>query len=313
MLLEDYGLIGDLQSAALVGPQRLGRLAVPAALRLRRRASRPCSATSGTGAGCWRRPARSGRRRAATGPARSCSRPTSRPRDGAVRVIDFMPRRGDGPPRVMRIVEGLRGRVPMRHGALAAPGLRVDHALGRAAADGDRGHRRPGRVPAEHAAAAAGRGRLGHARSSSSVEGARERLTLTWHLSYEQTPPVEDADSALARTEAWWREWSGRCEYEGAYRDAGADVADRAQGDDLRDDGRADRGTDDVAARGHRRRAQLGLPLLLAARLGPRARGAARRRLHGRGAGLPRLPAARRRPATRERSRSCTGSAASGA
>ena len=30
------------------------------------------------------------------------------------------------------------------------------------------------------------------------VEGARERLTLTWHLSYEETPLVEDADSALA-------------------------------------------------------------------------------------------------------------------
>jgi GH15 family glucan-1,4-alpha-glucosidase len=51
------------------------------------------------------------------------------------------------------------------------------------------------------------------------VEGARERLTLTWHLSHEETPPVEDADSALARTEAWWRAWSRRCEYEGAYRD----------------------------------------------------------------------------------------------
>ena len=34
--------------------------------------------------------------------------------DGAVRVIDFMPRRGAGPPRLMRIIEGLRGRVPMR-------------------------------------------------------------------------------------------------------------------------------------------------------------------------------------------------------
>jgi GH15 family glucan-1,4-alpha-glucosidase len=50
------------------------------------------------------------------------------------------------------------------------------------------------------------------------VEGARERFVLTWHLSYEQTPPVEDADSALARTEAWWREWSGRCSYSGPYR-----------------------------------------------------------------------------------------------
>ena len=34
--------------------------------------------------------------------------------EGAVRVIDFMPRRAEGPPRFMRIVEGLRGRVPMR-------------------------------------------------------------------------------------------------------------------------------------------------------------------------------------------------------
>jgi GH15 family glucan-1,4-alpha-glucosidase len=51
------------------------------------------------------------------------------------------------------------------------------------------------------------------------VEGARERFTLTWHLSYEETPPVEDADSALARTEAWWRDWSGRCTYQGPYRD----------------------------------------------------------------------------------------------
>jgi GH15 family glucan-1,4-alpha-glucosidase len=51
------------------------------------------------------------------------------------------------------------------------------------------------------------------------VEGARERLTLTWHLSYEQLPPVEDADSALARTDAWWRDWSGRCSYHGEYRE----------------------------------------------------------------------------------------------
>jgi len=50
-------------------------------------------------------------------------------------------------------------------------------------------------------------------------EGARERLTLSWHLSYGEEPPVEDADSALARTEEWWRQWSDRCAYQGPYRD----------------------------------------------------------------------------------------------
>ena len=54
--------------------------------------------------------------------------------DGAVRVIDFMPRRAEGPPRLMRIVEGLRGRVPMRMDADAAPGLRVDHPVAGAGA-----------------------------------------------------------------------------------------------------------------------------------------------------------------------------------
>src|SRR5690606_30944310 len=51
------------------------------------------------------------------------------------------------------------------------------------------------------------------------AEGARERAVMTWHRSYEAGPPVEDAESALARTDAWWCEWTGRCAYDGAYRD----------------------------------------------------------------------------------------------
>jgi GH15 family glucan-1,4-alpha-glucosidase len=39
------------------------------------------------------------------------------------------------------------------------------------------------------------------------AEGASERFVLTWHPSHLPTPPVEDADSALARTTAFWSDW----------------------------------------------------------------------------------------------------------
>jgi GH15 family glucan-1,4-alpha-glucosidase len=217
MLLEDYGLIGDMQAAALVG-----RDGAVDWLCLPRFDSASCfSALLGD--------ERHGRWLVApAGAVRATSR-RYRPgtlvletdfetADGAVRVIDFMPRRGQGPPRLMRIVEGVRGRVPMRMELALRPDYGSIRPWVELASDGVIATAGPdafrlstplplqvddGSVTAEFA----------------SVEGARERLTLTWHLSYEETPPVEDADSALARTEAWWREWSGRCRYEGAYRD----------------------------------------------------------------------------------------------
>jgi GH15 family glucan-1,4-alpha-glucosidase len=217
MLIEDYGLIGDMQSAALVG--RNGAIDW---LCLPRFDSASCfSAVVGD--------ERHGRWLVApAGEIRSTSR-RYRPgtlvletdfevADGAVRVIDFMPRRGAGPPRVMRIVEGLRGTVPMRMDLALRPDYGSITPWVDAAADGIVATAGPDAfrlstplpLSIEH----------GSVRSDFViVPGARERLTLTWHLSYEQTPPVEDADSALARTEAWWREWSGRCSYEGEYRD----------------------------------------------------------------------------------------------
>ena len=217
MLLEDYGLIGDMQAAALVG-----RTGAVDWLCLPRFDSASCfSALLGDD--------RHGRWLVApAGQVRAISR-RYRPgtlvletdfetSEGAVRLIDFMPRRAQGPPRVMRIVEGLRGRVPMRMELSLRPDygsikpwteLASDGAIATAGPDAFRLSTplplelEDGTVIGEFVA----------------VEGARERLTLTWHLSYEEGPPVEDADSALARTEAWWREWSDRCGYRGAYRD----------------------------------------------------------------------------------------------
>src|ERR671911_1629339 len=120
MLLEDYGLIGDLEAAALVG-----RTGAVDWLCLPRFDSASCfSALLGDD--------RHGRWLVApAGEVRASSR-RYRPgtlvletdfetSEGAVRLIDFMPRRAQGPPRVMRIVEGLRGRVLMRVGLSVRP------------------------------------------------------------------------------------------------------------------------------------------------------------------------------------------------
>src|SRR5204862_5904017 len=56
--------------------------------------------------------------------------------EGTVRVIDFMPRRGDGPPRLMRIVEGLKGDVPMRMQLLVRPDYGSIAPWGELAPDG---------------------------------------------------------------------------------------------------------------------------------------------------------------------------------
>ena len=215
--IEDYGLIGDMQSAALVGRDgSVDWLCLPwfdsascfAALVGDERHGRWLLAPAGEVRASSRR----------YRPGTLVLESDFETAEGVVRVIDFMPRRGPGAPRVMRIVEGLRGRVPMRMELSLRPDygsivpwveLAPDGALSIAGPDAFRLSTtlalqvEDGMVRSEFVV----------------VEGGRERLVLTWHLSYEETPPVEDADSALARTEAWWREWSGRCTYDGAYRE----------------------------------------------------------------------------------------------
>jgi GH15 family glucan-1,4-alpha-glucosidase len=218
MRLEDYALVGDMQSAALVGRDgAVDWLCFP------RFDSPSCCAAllGGEDHGRWLL--------APSGDVHATSR-RYRPgtlvleteletTEGVVRVVDFMPRRASGPPRLIRIVEGLRGQVPMR----MELDLRPDYASivpwlepapdGMTATAGPDAFRLTTALPLET--------ENGTIRTDFVArEGARERLVLSWHLSYEETPPVEDADSALARTEAWWREWTGRCTYGGPYHDA---------------------------------------------------------------------------------------------
>ncbi|MFF0814898.1 glycoside hydrolase family 15 protein [Rhodococcus sp. NPDC003318] len=217
MRIEDYGLVGDLETAALVSRDgNIDWLCLP------RFDSASCFAAlvGDDRHGRWSLfpdceiRGRARRYRPGTLVLESEIETT----DGAVRVIDFMPRRADGPPRLMRIVEGIRGRVPMRMRLVISPDYGSVAPSVDPAPDGIRVTAGPDTfrlatvVPlrVDDGAVEAG---------FTATEGLRARFTLCWHSSFEEAPPVEDADSALARTEQWWRQWSGRCVYSGPYRE----------------------------------------------------------------------------------------------
>jgi GH15 family glucan-1,4-alpha-glucosidase len=137
--------------------------------------------------------------------------------EGAVRVVDCMLPR-EGSPDVIRLIEGLRGRVPMQ--------LQLNPRF-------DYGHRVPlvSYVPGGAIAVAGPEALslrtsvdLDVTNSSISSEftvsaGDQVWFRLVWFPSHEEEPEQTDAAAALSRTEAWWRSWSERCSYQGPYRE----------------------------------------------------------------------------------------------
>src|SRR5262245_1553293 len=126
--------------------------------------------------------------------------------DGRVRVLDFMPPRGRAPD-VVRIVEGLRGRVRMRseliirfdYGEIVPWVRRVDDARVAVAGPDSLCFRTP----------APTRGENMRTISEFAVdEGERVPFVLTWQASHEGLPAEIDPEVALAETESFWREWN---------------------------------------------------------------------------------------------------------
>ncbi|MGE5130593.1 MAG: glycoside hydrolase family 15 protein [Sphingomonadaceae bacterium] len=140
--------------------------------------------------------------------------------EGAVRLIDFM----SCPPRedridVVRIACGLRGTLPMRmslvmrfdYGRIVPWVRREEGGLRAVAGPESLRLQAPVEVVNENFAT--------HARFSISA-GERRAFTLTWSPSFQRAPQAPDAERALEATEAWWCEWSGRHEGRGPWRDA---------------------------------------------------------------------------------------------
>jgi GH15 family glucan-1,4-alpha-glucosidase len=257
--IEDYALIGDLETAALVS--RVGSVDWCCFPRFD---SGACFAAlvGERDHGYWRlAPATEVRRSARRYRTDTLILESIYETDaGTVRAIDFMPPR-DETPDIVRIVEGLDGSVPMR----SELAIRFDY-----------GHIVPWVHQVEQArVAVAGPDALClrtpvevHGEGLTTVseftlrQGDRVPLTLTWFPSHQQVPEAVDAERALRATEAYWHEWAAACDGRVSRRDP--PVAARIEGDDVCADGRNRRRSHDVVAGAAWWRAQLGLPVLLA-------------------------------------------------
>ncbi|MFB6437054.1 glycoside hydrolase family 15 protein [Streptomyces sp. NPDC056411] len=218
--IEDYALVGDLQTAALVGRDgSVDWMCLP------RFDSPSCFAAllGDERQGHWRlAPAAGGE---CTGRAYRDNtlvlETTWETPDGAVRVVDFMPQRGAHPPRLLRLVEGLRGSVEMRgdlrlrfHYGRIAPWVRRTEHHRIAVAGPDSAWLRL--APGVHTY-----GQDGSTHSEFTVHaGERVPFVLTWQPSHLPNTHRVDADRALCETTEAWQRWTAGCRYEGDWRAA---------------------------------------------------------------------------------------------
>jgi GH15 family glucan-1,4-alpha-glucosidase len=213
MRIEDYALIGDTQTAALVGLDgSIDWLCLP------RFDSGACFAAllGDRSNGRWQLAPRGDVQRVERAylPGTLVVVTTFHTATGTVRILDCMPIRGVEPD-VVRIVEGVSGTVTMDmdlvvrfdYGADVPWVRRADGALLLVAGPDALELRTPVAVHGEDLST-----------RSSFVVGAGDRVpfVLTWYPSWEAPPPRVDAERALQDTVAWWEDWSSRCPAEDA-------------------------------------------------------------------------------------------------
>ncbi|MDQ3865922.1 MAG: glycoside hydrolase family 15 protein [Actinomycetota bacterium] len=214
--IEDYALLGDLQTAALV--DRRGSIDWCCFPRFD---SGACFAAllGGPQNGRW-----------SLAPATAIKRHERRYRHdtlilesvfetaaGRIRAIDFMPPRGVAPD-IVRIVEGLDGSVPVRselvirfdYGRIVPWVRRVDGARIAVAGPDALSFRTPVEVRGEG---------LSTVSEFTLERGQRVPFVLTWFPSHQPPPDEIDAEEALADTEAFWFRWANACGHQGDYHE----------------------------------------------------------------------------------------------
>lgn len=138
--------------------------------------------------------------------------------DGEVTLIDCMPPRSRAPD-LVRVVVGRRGQVRMRmhliirfdYGSIIPWVSRTDKGIRAVAGPDTLILRAPVDLRNENFRTEA---------EFTVSEGERVPFVIMWHPSHEPEPEMIDADETIASTDEWWREWSGRCTYDGPWRAA---------------------------------------------------------------------------------------------
>lgn len=176
---------------------------------------------------------------------------------GRVRVLDIMPI-GDRRADIVRRIHGLEGTVRMRQELVIRFGYGRDVPWVRRIRDDGSAVDAAFALPAARQDRRRGVGWGPNAATSATVEGGAQALlavagpdalllrcdplpeatdrmhvgvievgagdshdlVLTWYPSHRTPPPQVEVDDAVARTEEWWRTWAARCEHEGRYNHA---------------------------------------------------------------------------------------------
>lgn len=215
--IEDYALIGDCQTAALVGKDgSIDWFCVP------RFDSPACfAALLGTPEhGRWRIAPRAEVRQV----RRRYREDTLiletefETDEGKVALIDCMPPRTRVAD-IVRIVEGRGGRVPM-HMELV---IRFDYGSivpwVRHTPGGIRATAGPDTVRCWADAELRGED-LRTVSDFAVAAGERRRFHLAWSPTHAPEEPEHDPEAALQSTEEWWQDWTRQCTYQGRWRDA---------------------------------------------------------------------------------------------
>src|ERR1700674_5165349 len=215
--IEDYGIIGDLHTAALVGRDgSIDWLCLP------RFDSAACFAKllGNEDHGSWRlapRGSHGASHRHYRGETLVLESEFVTD-EGTVRVIDCMPIRQQHP-EVVRLVEGVRGKVTMEmvltirfgYGQIVPWVRRLDGTLNAIAG--------PDGLSLWTPVQCQGRD-LSTVAEFTVTEGQRIPFSLTWFPANEDPPRPVDATFAIQDTELWWTDWVTQCTYEGDYREA---------------------------------------------------------------------------------------------